>query len=148
MVNWSFPARHVASLMADRLKLNDPPETFAPTELDLQYVTPHCHREMLTIADTNRLSFGEHLQSALAVSLRIDGAVDKQRLDNKHVMASYVSMKGDMKTVYLGLSESEERGSDGLFIALKEASSKSGLKWKDIFGHTTSIVPDGASELG
>jgi len=91
--------------IADRRQTatNDEPQPFAPTDADLQYVTPIRHREMLlTTADTDRISFAHHLQQALALSLRIDGAVDKQRLDNKHVMASYVTMTGELKTVYLG----------------------------------------------
>jgi hypothetical protein len=44
---WSFPARYVASLIGQRLDLNAKHEPFQPSDTDLQYVTPHCHREML-----------------------------------------------------------------------------------------------------
>ena len=148
----SFSSREFESVgvdpaFASTADSNDEPQPFAPSDADLQYVTPTRHREMLlTIADTDRISFAHQLQQALALSLRIDGAVDKQRLDNKHVMASNVTITGELKTVYLGLSESEDRGSDGLFRALKEASEKCGLKWESIFAKTTSIVTDGASE--
>lgn len=144
---WSFPARYVASLMADRMQLNDAPQLFIPSDADLQYVSPQYHRELLlTIADTDRKSFGKLLQQSLALSLRIDGAVDKQRIDNKHVMANYVTMNGELKTVYVGLSESQTRGSEGLFCALKESTEKCGVKWESILCKTSSIVTDGASE--
>ena len=48
-------------------------------------------------------------------------------------MANYVTMDGELKTVYLSLSESEERGSEGLFRALKEATEKCGRKWEIFF---------------
>jgi len=64
---WSFPVHYVASLMADRVQLNDAPEPFAPSDADLQYVIPLCHREMLLmIADTDRISFG-HSCSGLSL---------------------------------------------------------------------------------
>ena len=44
------------------------------------------------------------------MSLKVDVAVDKQRIDNKHVMAKYITTEGELKTVYLGFSESDERG--------------------------------------
>jgi hypothetical protein len=80
------------------------------------------------------------------LSLRVDGAVDKQRIDNKHVMAKCVSTSGDPKTVYLGFSESEERGNVGLHCALQAGASKCGIPWTTLFAKTTSIVTDGASE--
>jgi len=144
---WSFPARYVASLMAERLDLNNPEIPFSPTDTDLQYVTPASHRDMLlTIAETDRKAFALRFKDILALSLRVDGAVDKQRIDNKHVMAQVVTAVGDMETWYMGLAESEKRGSEGLLEALRKASAKCGATWPEIFKQTTSIVTDGASE--
>jgi len=83
---------------------------------------------------------------SLAVSLRVDGAVDKQSLDNKHVMAKCITTNGDEKTVYLGFSESEERGSKALYRALQTAAAMCGVPWNTLFSLTSSIVTDGASE--
>jgi len=44
---WLFPARYVASVMADRVQPNEAPQPFVPSDADLQYVTPHCHRQLL-----------------------------------------------------------------------------------------------------
>ena len=144
---WSYPARYVASLMGELIDLNAKHQTFAPSESDLQYVTPHCHRDMLlTITETDRRQFSVELRNSLALSLRIDGAVDKQRLDNKHIMAKYVTIEGESRSVYLGFQESDERGSVGLHKALQQGAAKCGMTWTNLFALTTSIVTDGASE--
>ena len=80
---------------------------------------------LFTIAEAVRRTFAERFKSIFALSLRVDGAVDKQRIDNKHAMAKYVTTGGDLKTVYLGFSESNERGSAGLYSA--------GVSWQDVF---------------
>ena len=49
---------------------------------------------------------------------------------------------GELKTVYLGFSESDERGSAGLYSALKEDVSKCGVSWQEVFNKVTSIVTD------
>jgi len=69
----------------------------------------------LTIAEADRKTFAERFKRIFALSLRVDGAADKQRIDNKHVMAKYITTEGELKTVYLGFSESDERGSAGLY---------------------------------
>ena len=89
-------------------------------------------------------TFSTRLSNILALSLRVDGAVDKQQIDNKHVMAKYMTTSGEPKTVYLGFSQSEEKGS-GLFGAVKEVVSKCGVPWEVVFCKVTSIVTDGES---
>ena len=94
--SWSYPSRYFASLMDELIDLNAKHQTFAPCEADLNYVTPHCHRDMLlTIAEADRRKFSLKLRNSLALSLRIDGAVDKQRLHNK--LATYVTNKGNQE---------------------------------------------------
>jgi len=143
---WSFPSRWVASVVGERLELNDKHVQFAPTKSDLQYINPYWHHELLmTIAEADRKTFSTRLSNIIALSLRVDGAVDKQQIDNKHVMAKYITTSGEPKTVYLGFSQSEETGSSGLFGAVKEAVSKCGVPWEDVFCKVTSIVTDGES---
>ena len=79
---------------------------------------------LLTIAETDCRKFSLELRNSLALSLRIDGAVDKQRLHNKHINAKYVTNKGESRSVYLGC---EERGSVGLYKALQQAAAKCGM---------------------
>ena len=60
----------VASLMGELIDLNAKHQTFSPSEADLQYVTPHCHRDMLlTFAETYRRKFSIELRNSLALSL-------------------------------------------------------------------------------
>ena len=90
---------------------------------------------MYTAAIINQ-TFSTRLSNILALSLRVDGAVDKQQIDNKHVMAKYMTTSGEPKTVYLGFSQSEDKGS-GLFGAVKEVVSKCGVPWEVVFCKVT-----------
>jgi hypothetical protein len=143
---WSFPSRQVAYLIVERLDLTSAHSSFSPTNEDLQYVTPHFHQKMLTtIARTDMKKFVTCLDNIIALSLRVGDAVDRQRVDNKHVMAKYVTKKSETETAYIGFSKSEEQGSTGLFHAMKQAVQKCGASWEDIYSRTTSIVTDGES---
>jgi len=73
------------------IELNEKHERFLPTKTDLQYINPYWHRDLLlTTAEADRKTFAERFESIFALSLRVDGAVDKQRIDNKHVMSKYI----------------------------------------------------------
>ena len=45
----------------------------------------------MTIAEADRKTFAERFESIFALSRRVDGAVDKHRIDNKRVMAKYIT---------------------------------------------------------
>jgi hypothetical protein len=144
---WSYPSRHVANLIGERIDLQAKHSTFIPQPGDLQYVNPGTHRDILTIiAETDRSILASNFQNVLTASLRVDGAVDKQKIDNKHVMAKYVTNEGTVKTIYLGFSEKEESGSTGLYKAVQKATANSGIPWMEVFAKTTSVVTDGAAE--
>jgi len=70
----------------------------------------------------------------------------KKLLTSRQIFRYAVPARTVTKKHCLGLLESEERGSDGLFCALKEATEKCGFKWKSIFSKTSLTVTDGASE--
>jgi hypothetical protein len=141
------PVTYVANLIGERLDLQTKHSTFVPQPVDLQYVNPGIHRDLLAvIAETGRSILASTFQNVLSASLRVDGAVDKQKIDNKHVMAKYVTKEGTVKTIYLGFSEKEESGSTGLYKALQQATYNSGIPWAEVFAKTTSIVTDGAAE--
>ena len=137
MSAWSFPSRWVASIIGDRIQLNEKHERFLPTKTDLRYINPYWHCNLLlTIADADRKTFAKRFESIFVLSLRVDVAVDKQRIDNKHVMAIYITAECE----HLGFSQSDERGSAGLYSALKAAVSKYGVSWQKVFNKVTSIV--------
>ena len=45
------------------------------------------------------------LQNSLAVSLRFDGFVDRNQIDNKHVLAKTVNQKGKENLYFLGFED-------------------------------------------
>jgi len=144
LLAWSYPSRHIAELIGQSIDIQSPHVNFVPTEADLQYVTPHCHREfLLDIVKTDRQTFKGVLNDSLVVSLRTDGALDKQKIGNKRVMAKVVSNTGETKTYYLGFSESDSRGAKGLYHAVQEGASLSGISWDELFSKTSSVVTDG-----
>ena len=62
---WSFPSRWVASMIGDRIELNEKYERFLPTKTDLPYINPYWHRDLLsTIAEADRK---KHSQNVLKV---------------------------------------------------------------------------------
>ena len=96
---WSFPSLHVVWQLGEQLDLTK--ENIECSTLNLSYVTPHNYRDLLLIiAEMDRKSSLARFEDVLAISLRVEGAVDKQRIDNKHVMAKMVLRNGDIKMEY------------------------------------------------
>ena len=82
--------------MADELKI-DKFEPFIPTANQIQYLNPVQHREFLScIAEVVQKQTAEELSGALAASLRVDGSVDQQQVDNKHVCIQIVTSNGEL----------------------------------------------------
>ena len=86
----------------------------------------------------------QNIFSALAVSLRVDGSVDRQQIDNKHVCAQVVTSQGDLVYRFLGFKEplAFTRGIAGYVQCIHEASEAI-LPWNDLIKVTSSIVTDG-----
>ena len=57
----------------------------------------------------------EILDSALAVSLRVDGSVDRYQMDNVFVMAKVVEHNGNLRLLCLGFERPASRGVDGMY---------------------------------
>lgn len=45
------------------------------------------------------------LKTKLALSLRVDGSVDRTQIDNIHVMAKIISTNGHSELVFIGFKE-------------------------------------------
>ena len=130
--------------MADDVKI-DVFEPFIPTANQVQYLSPVQHREFLScIAEVGRKQTAEELSSALAASLRVDGSVDRQQIDNKHVCIQIVTSKGEIIHRFLGFRQPVEHGIAGYLQCVQEAS-KGILPWSDVITVTSSIVTDGES---
>ena len=62
----------------------------------VQNVTPTNHADLLsTIVSANLVNLKEEISNAMAISLRVDGSVDRMQIDNIHVMAKIVSKDGE-----------------------------------------------------
>ena len=141
---WSWPSRVLTRCMADEVKI-DSFHPFIPTANQVQYLNPVQHREFLRcIADVGRKNTAEELSGALAVSLRVDGLVDRQQIDNKHVCVQVVTSQGDLIHRFLGFSEPLQHRIAGYVQCIHEAS-KAILPWNDLIKITSSIVTDGES---
>ena len=79
---------------------------------------------------------------ALAVTLWVDGSVDRQQIDNKHACVQIVTSQGDLIYRFLGFSEPIQHGIAGYLQCIKEAS-KVILAWNDMIKITSFIVTDG-----
>lgn len=105
---WSWPSREVADLKGRALDfMSDEHETFLPKEGQLQYVNPTAHKEFLECivkADIGNLK--AKLKNCLAISLRLDGSVDRTQVDNVHVMVKAVTEAGDSELIFLGFEGS------------------------------------------
>jgi len=75
---WSWPSNEVAHLKRNSLNIFNEFVPFIPNEGDLQYITPINHREFLkVIVEADRPNLTNKLKSCIAVSLRVDGSVDR-----------------------------------------------------------------------
>ena len=84
------------------------------------------------------------LQNSLAVSLRFDGSVDRNQIDNEHVLAKTVNQKGEENLYFLGFEEPNERGAEGALTAIQNAVQKS-VKWDSLFPNVSWLASDGTN---
>ena len=74
----------------------------------------------------------------------MDGSVERQQIDNKHVCVQIVTSQGDLINQFLGFSEPLQHGIAGYVQCIHEAS-KAILPWNDLTRITSSVVTDGES---
>lgn len=141
---WSWPSRHVANHIAQQFDATNEFEVARVNPEVVQYVTPTNHGDLLsTIVSADMVNLKKEMFSALAISLRVDGSVDRMQIDNIHVMAKIVSKDGEEKLVFLGFDEPEERGAEGYLGAVISAIRRSGLDPNEVLHSLSSIVTDG-----
>lgn len=75
----------------------------------LYYITPTQHAQFLdSIVQSDIDRFASSLMNSLAVSVRVDGAVDQTADHNVFVMANVVNRGASMQTVFLGFGIPED----------------------------------------
>jgi len=121
---YSWPSRVVASHIASQYNCNDPFVPHEPSSFDLQYISPTAHRELLhTIVQSHLPEFRRHISSSLALSFRCDASMDRTQTDNQFLLAKIVDQSGEERTLFVGLGEVNEPGTDGHLKALKAGAN-------------------------
>ena len=110
----SSPSRMVANDIAECLDLSADFVPYQPQPLVLSHVNPTNHPFFLDcIVRADKPNIQSLLSNALASSIRVDGSVDKQKLDNIFVMAKIVSPDGSDKLVFIGFAEPDKGKAQG-----------------------------------
>jgi hypothetical protein len=142
---WSWPSREVASMRGNQFNISDDFTPLQAGEVGTNYLSPEMYRSFLSSnvqADLPR--FRANMQESVALSLHVDGSVDRTQVDNIHIMGKVVSKQGLMNLAFLGFEEPECRGAQGYMKAVKEATQIS-WAWETVLNAMSSIVTDGAS---
>ena len=85
---YNWPSRIVAALMASEFIFNNAQHNI---RLDLQYINPLCHRELLQIIlDSHRKTLANAIKELFASSLRGDGSVDRTQADKIFIMLKVI----------------------------------------------------------
>lgn len=82
------------------------------------------------------------LRKSLAVSLRVDGSVDRTGLHNIYVMAHIMNQDVTTSTIFMGFGVPEADGAEGYFECVKKVFTDI-FPWSEFFGFVTSVVTDG-----
>ena len=86
----------------------------ADSTKDMQYCNAVGHRNFLScIVRCDLPDLMADFRDALAVSLRVDGSIDRFQVDNEFVMAKLVLEDGSDRVFFMGFSRPEERGAKG-----------------------------------
>lgn len=142
---WSWPSREIAFMKRQSLDINKPCVKFTVNEGDLLYITPSNHKEMLNcIVNSDFQRIQTKLKTCLAISLRVDGSVDRTQVDNIHVMAKIITAEANVELIFIGFEEPESKGAGGYYNAIKKCIERF-MPWTDFHKICSSIVTDGAS---
>lgn len=144
---YSWPSRMVASQIAQCFQFNDAHIKSDDQHFDLQYISPNSHSTFLKcIVAAHAGQVLDTLLQSRAISLRLDGSVDRAQIDKIYVLAKCVTCKGDTQEFFIGLAEPDQRGAVGILNAVKESLiTNFGTDGIKVLRRITSIVTDGAS---
>lgn len=111
--------------------------------MDLTFCNPLHHADLLdSIVGSDLENLKSRIQNALAISLRIDGSVDRTQKHNVYVMAHIIGRNTSNNTIFIGFDVPENGTAAALFQILKDIVSKI-MPRDDFFKLVTSIVADG-----
>lgn len=109
---------------------------------------PKSHSEILQcIVDANAGVITAKMEKCAALSLCVDGSVDRTNIDKIYILAKLVNEKGTLETIFLVVGQQNDRGADGLFKIVKETISSHGANsYETMLKKLTSVVTDGATD--
>lgn len=137
---WSWPSNEVAHLKRNSLNIFNEFVQFIPNEGELQYITPINHREFLkVILEADRPNLTNKLKSCIAVSLRVDRSLDRNQIDNIHVLVKVVTNEGNPELIFLSFEDPMSTSVKGYYDAVKKAVNQV-IPWNDLLGLMSSIV--------
>lgn len=140
---WSWPSRQIASELAHRFEIYGDSTLNGSLNFNLDYLTPHYHAIFIdAIVQSDLEKVKTSLRRSLAVSLRIDGSVDRTGLHNIYVMAHIMTCELTTSTVFIGFGVPKTSGVEGYYQCLKSVVEQL-LPWNEFFNLVTSIVTDG-----
>lgn len=144
---YSWPARYVSAEASHHFDFNKKSETTIPKNIEMQYVNPNSHLELLSTIVKSHEELEEKLKSALAVSIRVDGSVDRTQIDKIYILLKVLSSGGRNELIFLAIGKQTERGAIGLMNAIRNGiKSNVGEKlYKMIILKTSSICTDGTN---
>lgn len=145
---WTWPARYVTAEVSHNFDFNKNNEPTIPKSIELQYVNPNSHLELMSaIVKSHHDEFEKKLDAALAISIRIDGSVDRTKKDKIYIMLKLTASNGENELLLLGIGVQTERGAAGLMNAVKKGikSNVSEQCYKQIFVKISSICTDGTN---
>lgn len=146
---WNWPARYVTNEASNHFEFENPKQSVIPKNLSLHYINPVKHLEIMECIVTTDIKFLQNtLADCLAISLRVDGSIDRQQKDKIYVLGKVVTKDGNAVLMFLGMDEQTERGAVGLFRTALNAMEKMFSKefvYQCIMPKMSSICTDGTN---
>lgn len=139
---YSFPSRYIAAECANSFDFNKSNAPTIPTNVNIQYVNPPGHLNLLKTIVKSSDDLENCVLSALACSIHIDGSIDKI-----YNILKIVTPEGNLETVFLGIGQQTLSGSGGLMIAIRDGiiENTGVYLYSVIMSRVTSICTDGAN---
>lgn len=145
---YSWPSRFVAQELGRHFDFCKSDETEERVKkINLQYIRPSMHSELLScIVEADRDHIKTRIENAIAVSLRVDGSVDRTNLDKIYVLAKVVNRHGVLENIFIGVGEQTERFATGLHQAVIRTINRVHENlYETCVKKMSSFVTDGAS---
>lgn len=142
----NFVSRIVTGHIAENYDFNTNDTSEIDKNFNFQYATPAGLREFLEfIVQSHIPTFQNQFASALAVSLRCDGSIDRTQVDKIYTTAKVVAKADEDLIYFMGLAEPAGRGAVELLDAVLQGCQNTlGSQSAEVLRTSSSIVTDGA----